>query len=100
MLHELDLAALPFGLWYFDGERDHIICRAGTSGYHRDHIILHEICHMLAGHSTPQDAVASPHGAAQEELAETFATIVLKQARDRPPRGEFEQRASAVFGAV
>ncbi|WP_143230711.1 hypothetical protein [Actinosynnema sp. ALI-1.44] len=114
LLHELDLAALPFGLWYFDGERDHVISRAGTTGYHRDHIVLHEICHMLAGHNTGPAtadgddmaarviaaAVASPHTNAQEELAEAFATMVLKQARKRPPGGEFEQRASAVFGAA
>ncbi|ALG10841.1 hypothetical protein [Kibdelosporangium phytohabitans] len=114
LLHELDLAALPFGLWYFDGERDHIISRAGTTGYHRDHIILHELCHMLAGHNTAPGpaagdglaaqviaaAVTNPHTNAQEELAEAFATIVLKQARKRPPGGDFEQRASAVFGAA
>jgi hypothetical protein len=114
LLLELDLAALPFGLWYFDGERDHIISRAGTTGYHRDHIILHEICHMLAGHNTGQApsggagvasavieaALADPHTNAHEELAEAFATVVLKQARKRPPGGDFEQRASAVFGAA
>ncbi|CAM3810015.1 hypothetical protein KIPE111705_26115 [Kibdelosporangium persicum] len=114
LLLELDLAALPFGLWYFDGERDHIISRAGTTGYHRDHIILHEICHMLAGHNTAQAAsagggmastvieaaLANPHTNAHEELAEAFATVVLKQARKRPPGGDFEQRASAVFGAT
>nr|WP_052477837.1 hypothetical protein [Kibdelosporangium sp. MJ126-NF4]CEL14359.1 hypothetical protein [Kibdelosporangium sp. MJ126-NF4]CTQ88725.1 hypothetical protein [Kibdelosporangium sp. MJ126-NF4] len=99
LLHELDLAALPFGLWYFDGERDHIISRAGATGYHRDHIILHEICHMLAGHTTDLAAVTGPR-TAQEELAETFATIVLKQARKRPEGGDFEQRVSAVFGAA
>ncbi|MFC0104832.1 hypothetical protein [Kibdelosporangium aridum] len=111
LLHELDLAALPFGLWYFDGERDHIISRAGATGYHRDHIVLHEICHMLADHNaTPAAAdgltdviaaaMANPHTNSQEELAEAFATVVLKQARKRPPGGDFEQRASAVFGAA
>ncbi|MCE7003815.1 hypothetical protein LWC34_13395 [Kibdelosporangium philippinense] len=111
LLHELDLAALPFGLWYFDGDRDHIISRAGVTGYHRDHIILHEICHMLADHNaapaTPDGltdviatAMANPHTTSHEELAEAFATVVLKQARKRPPGGDFEQRASAVFGAA
>jgi uncharacterized protein YejL (UPF0352 family) len=119
LLHELDLAALPFGLWYYDGEKDHIISRAGTTGYHRDHIILHEICHMLAGHNAGSDrpaaatggdlasavieaAVASPHTHDQEELAEAFATAVLKHVSRpaMPPASEFEQRAAAVFGAA
>lgn len=116
LLHELDLAALPFGLWYFDGERDHIISRAGATGYHRDHIILHEICHMLAGHNTApapasdEDlaaavitaAVSNPHTNDQEEIAEAFATAVLKLAKQPAPQpgSEFEQRASAVFGAA
>jgi hypothetical protein len=121
LLHELDLAALPFGLWYFDGERDHVISRAGATGYHRDHIVLHEICHMLAGHNAappPESdedvapemiktaminaAVANPHTTDQEEIAEAFATAVLKLAKQPAPEpgSEFEQRASAVFGAA
>jgi len=118
LVHSLELPSLPFGLWYDDGKRDHIIYRAELTGYHRDHVILHEICHMLARHNTlasSSDAGSSNgdtfelleqvarnrHSDSQEELAEIFASMVLKLACQlrASPVGEFERRASAAFGA-
>lgn len=98
LVHDLAIPALPTGLWYDDGERDHIVCRAGLSGYYRDHVILHEICHMLAGHNAGTSPVprATEYTAQQEELAETFAAKVLKRAR--PAVSGFEQRSALVFG--
>lgn len=118
LIHALSLPALPFGLWFDDGKRDHIIHRAELTGHHRDHVILHEICHMLGKHNV----INSTHGRQgdrtdlfeplecatrnlnnsdiQEELAEVFASMALKlveQTRSTPA-SEFEQRASAVFG--
>lgn len=46
-LHPADIPAMPSGFWYDDGESDHIFYGSSVSGYYRDHIILHEICHML-----------------------------------------------------
>jgi hypothetical protein len=122
VLHSLNMPALPLGLWHNDGERDHIIYRAGIVGYHRDHIILHEICHMLAQHNSTgtradaehaesaegsvaglvERAVRNPYTDAQEELAEMFASKVLKQAlRSRQGSvSDFERRAAAVFGVT
>jgi hypothetical protein len=93
VLHPCDEPALPFGLWFDDGSRDHIVYRVGVVGYHRDHVVLHEICHMLAGHGHQRDA--------EEELAEMFASMVLKLSRHRLPTqvSEYERRASALFGA-
>jgi hypothetical protein len=110
IVHRLDLAALPSGLWYDDGRADHIICRHGITGYHRDHVILHEICHMLAGHgpalpgtglgtAVAEHAVRDRYTAFQEEVAETFACKTLKLAKQRPSqRSLIERRAAVSFG--
>lgn len=119
VLHPADMPALPFGFWFDDGTADHVVFRTGASGYHRDHIILHELCHVLAGHNVA-DQLACPDagsdrlgfaaratGAAtrggdvsvQEELAEMFASKVLKLATQAEPVSDFERRAAAMLGA-
>jgi hypothetical protein len=116
-LHEVDVPALPFGLWFDDGTQDFILYRAGCTGYHRDHIILHELCHMLAGDNTVhphsgrgtkengfrsviERAAESPFNDSQEEVAESFAARVLKFVGRTPPHpiSRFEQRATMLFG--
>ncbi|OJF14435.1 hypothetical protein [Couchioplanes caeruleus] len=117
-VHGVSLRGLPSGLWYDDGVSDRIIHRASATGYYRDHIILHELCHILAGHGVPRPKVVAemtrtgPAGRAEqtrarlcdsieEEVAETFATMVLRAAGQRPPRdlSVAERRAEELFGA-
>jgi len=113
-LHPADLPALPFGMWYDDGARDYIVYRSSATGYYRDHIILHEICHLLAGHGVPpqdlggeatvvvrgQRAKSKAFSNAEEELAETFASMVLRMAGHPKPKGvsAVERRAEELFG--
>jgi hypothetical protein len=121
LLHPLRIPALPFGLWYDDGQRDHIIYRAEVSGYHRDHIILHEICHMLGKHRIADRSVSgreresrvtllarlveyaaeNPHTDEQEEVGEAFAARVLNLSKRTPlvAGSDFERRAAVIFGA-
>lgn len=118
-LHFVDLPVVPFGVWYDTGAHDYIFCRSSATGYYRDHIILHEICHMLAGHGTllPESAAVSGRsnpflrapgakGAAcsdaEEELAETFASFVLKMAGQRQRQGisAVQRRAEELLGAT
>lgn len=44
----------PFGMWYGLSDRDVIWYQQGTAAWHQEHIILHELGHLLAGH--PSDA--------------------------------------------
>jgi hypothetical protein len=120
VVYSANLPALPFGLWYDDGKRDYIIYRTGILGYHRDHIILHEICHMLARHNTVgrpldgdegfdtdvvsrliENAMRNRFNSVQEEIAEMFASKVLKLMRRSGVMelSGFERRAVAAFGA-
>jgi hypothetical protein len=40
----------PFGLWIATESTDYILYQAETPRMHQDHIILHEVGHILAGH--------------------------------------------------
>ncbi|MDT0347778.1 regulator component [Streptomyces litchfieldiae] len=41
------------GLWLGTDDADFVFYEARTAPLHREHIILHEIAHMLAGHRAP-----------------------------------------------
>ncbi|WP_333736236.1 hypothetical protein [Streptomyces sp. IBSBF 2806] len=40
----------PFGVWIATGASDYIVYQRETTKSHQDHIILHEVGHILAGH--------------------------------------------------
>jgi hypothetical protein len=40
---------IPCGLWLGTARADHIFHEAGTTLWHRTHITLHEVAHMLRG---------------------------------------------------
>jgi hypothetical protein len=116
LLRPVDLPAFPFGLWYDDGQRDHVFYRARLAGFHRDHVILHELCHMIADHNRHSRslrqgekesdvstlilrAAGNPHSATQEEIAELFATQILFSVRKQHiTLDDMELRAATVFG--
>lgn len=102
---------IPCGLWLSTARADHIFHEQGTSPWHRTHIILHEIAHMLLGHDSGQgdgqrlaDLLApdvnpalvrlvlgrSAYGTAEERDAEALASLVLGQvtAVGKPPSRE------------
>ncbi|MBA5224538.1 MULTISPECIES: hypothetical protein [Streptomyces] len=39
-------------MWLATDKADHILHEEATSPLHRDHIVLHEVSHMLLGHSS------------------------------------------------
>jgi hypothetical protein len=116
LLWPIDFPAFPFGLWYDDGQRDHVFYRAELAGFHRDHVILHELCHMIADHNRHSHrlrlgekesdistlisrAAGNPHSTIQEEIAELFATQILFSVRNQHAMlDDVELRAATVFG--
>lgn len=42
--------AAPCGLWVAVAHTDYVFYETGMSQLHADHIILHELCHMICGH--------------------------------------------------
>lgn len=69
----------PFGLWFEQPERDAIFYQSDTSRPHQDHIILHELGHILAGH---------PSDGAQADEA-------VQQIRRNPPTDGLDGEARA-----
>lgn len=45
-------ADAPCGLWLIHDDEDIILHEAGTSGYHIDQIVCHEVGHMILGHDS------------------------------------------------
>ena len=99
----------PCGLWLRRDADDLLLYTTGTSDYHRDHIVCHEIGHMVLGHSqalsyradhddsteirsilpdidpaTVQEVLArSAYSDDQEREAEAFANQVMVAANER-----------------
>jgi hypothetical protein len=44
-------ADAPCGLWIGTADADHVFYDPGTSTLHAEHIVLHELAHILSGHS-------------------------------------------------
>lgn len=91
---------IPCGLWLSTARADHVFHEAGTTPWHRTHIVVHEIAHMLLGHENSAGGadrlagVLAPdidpvlvrlilgrgmYATAEERDAETLASLILGQ---------------------
>ena len=67
----------PFGLWLSTDEADVVIYQSQTTRSHQEHIILHELGHIIAGHEGEVRGVPrSAYDSRQEREAELIATIL------------------------
>lgn len=98
----------PSGLWVATPTTDYLAYATATSPLHQDHIVLHELGHLLCGHAAvalPGDAhdsllpsldattvrrvlARTSYGADQEREAETVASLIHGRAQraQRAPR--------------
>lgn len=98
----------PCGLWLAHPQRDLIFYDSATSAFHQEHIILHELSHILCGHrpSSPGDAPVPEHlfpdlpvetiqlllqrtvySNEEEREAEMLASMILAASSAAPPTG-------------
>ncbi|GAB3492134.1 hypothetical protein [Amycolatopsis cihanbeyliensis] len=112
------------GMWVREADRDVIVYAAQTSSLHQDHIILHEVGHMIAEHegecllSVGDAARMAPHvrpeliehlfarsaySSEDEQEAEMIASLLWQQAgsrraqlTDRPLPPEVAERMARV----
>ncbi|MBP2477638.1 Zn-dependent peptidase ImmA (M78 family) [Crossiella equi] len=88
----------PYGMWFSSAEADYIVVQAETSRPHQDHIILHEIGHILHNHQPDDEDPEYVHStmpslnpdmirrslrrtnydSTEEQQAELAATILLE----------------------
>jgi hypothetical protein len=70
---------MPSGLWLALPNADVIFYEHATSPFHREHIVMHEIGHMLCGHTGRHEGLLPflsrflPAGCDPERLREAFA---------------------------
>ena len=95
----------PCGVWLAMPDADYVFYENGTTAVHREHIILHELGHLLGDHEaseTIDDDVLrelfprldpavirrvlgrTSYSAAEEQEAEMIASIVLERVGRRP----------------
>jgi hypothetical protein len=90
----------PCGIWVGTAEADHVFYDPGTSPLHAEHIVLHELAHILSGHTLGGDGALArlfpdldpatvtrmlgrvAYTTAQEREAEMMASLI----RGRPAR--------------
>ena len=91
----------PSGVWIAARTRDYIFYEADTSSLHQEHIILHELGHLVCGHDNPAQSAETlarlllptldpkvvrsvlgrtAYSEPDEAQAELFASLVLEQA--------------------
>ncbi|GGM79203.1 hypothetical protein GCM10012275_57230 [Longimycelium tulufanense] len=112
----------PCGMWIATERADHIFYEERTSAFHRDHIILHEIGHMLCDHTVPAlpEQLTSPpddqvdtrlaqhilrrtsYTTRQEKEAEMVASLILEQVTKLRglPSDEHDRWLGSVLGVV
>jgi len=98
-------ADAPCGLWVSTDRADHVFYDPGTSPLHAEHIVLHELAHILSGHSSDDGTLARlfpdldpavvrralgrvSYTTAQEREAEMMASLIRgRSARPRTTLG-------------
>jgi len=92
----------PFGCWIKTGKADYVVYQQRTTHHHQNHIILHEVGHILAGHDAAVGSAApgvaegpypeiarqpvrlalfrNSFSNRQEREAETIATMIMQRA--------------------
>ncbi|MEV4347353.1 hypothetical protein AB0J83_23100 [Actinoplanes sp. NPDC049596] len=65
----------PCGLWIGTAEADHVFHDPGTSPLHAEHIVLHELAHILSGHTGASGEGAGGGGTADGSLARLFPDL-------------------------
>jgi hypothetical protein len=108
-------AEAPCGLWIGTASADHVFYDPGTSPLHAEHIVLHELAHILSGHSGADGAMARlfpdldpatvsrvlgrvSYTNAQEREAEMMASLI--RGRSARPPGTTPGRVADAFGFV
>ncbi|MFD9864275.1 toxin [Streptomyces alboflavus] len=97
-------ASGPCGLWLAFSDADYVVYEQETSRHHQEHIVAHELAHMLCGHrsgSGGSDPVATlfpdldpslvqdllcrdTYSDVQEREAEVMAFLLGERLRERP----------------
>lgn len=102
-LHLHPLPAQPVapgacGVWLATDTDDHIFVEPGTTRLHREHILLHEISHMLLEHDAADIPPESAMGALMPDLSPALVRrLMARTSYDTPQEREAEMLASLLW---
>jgi Zn-dependent peptidase ImmA (M78 family) len=114
---------MPCGMWFTTTAADHIFYEKQTSDFHRNQIILHELGHMLCGHtmdflSTDSGLIAdsgtvdrdivraalkrTSYTTEKERHAEIVASLILKRSNRTlaKPSGTHDRWLGSALGLI
>ncbi|MGH8888733.1 MAG: hypothetical protein ACRDV3_03100 [Acidothermaceae bacterium] len=102
-LHSFNVSAtgkLPCGVYLSLGDGDHIFYDARTSRLHRDHIVLHEISHMLLNHATDSGLYDMAARLMPSIDQRTLALVLARTSYTTEHEQEAEFLATLIAGAA
>ena len=112
---------VPCGLWVATAGTDYIYHVDGTTPFHKTHIVLHEVAHMLLGHEGSASArqnlgrLLAPdlspalaglilgrtgYRTAEERDAETLASLILERVSEPQDPAPGDRAEAAVLGRL
>ncbi len=103
----IDIGTLPggataqtCGVWFQLVDRDVILVEENTSAFHRDHIVLHELGHMLCDHRGGDDGRAAGVDALARLLPDLSPDLVRRMLNRTAYTTDEEQEAELVASLI
>jgi len=91
----------PYGLWIATPAADYVIYAEDTSPLHRQHIILHELSHLLCDHHpAPLDDVSLPDDLFRDLRPETIVRLLQRAAYTTAEEREAEMLATLLLARL
>jgi hypothetical protein len=92
-----DIGCRGSGLWIARNHDDIIVYDSSTADRDIDHMILHEIGHMLLGHSQAEDAPSSPVALSLAALLPSISPVSIRHVLGRNDFGAEREGDAEVF---
>lgn len=90
----------PFGMWLPTTSADYILYQAETTALHQEHIIAHELGHLLAGHGSVEDENPVWQELMPDIPPETIRRALRRGAYDTDVEREAEMVATMLLESV
>ena len=101
VLRPVTSTAGPWGLWVALPGTDLIFFEQATTPLHQEHIILHELCHLVCDHRAPTVAPAEVHQLLFPDLqSETIERVLRRAGYNVEEEREAEMLASLILERV
>jgi hypothetical protein len=87
----------PFGMWLPTTSTDYILFQAETTALHQEHIIAHELGHLIAGHESVENEDQVWHELMPDIPPETIRRVLRRGTYDTDAEREAETVATMLL---